>query len=191
MYQYADTADIQMTDSYSWTVSQVIEETDTLRDSTGQNRPMWMVLRFGWDSEAEPSSGYLYATTYGAITHTANGVLWFAYNPGSYPTAWSTLVDITLELEDLSPALVSDTSTLEVTVSDPDIHTILKEYDGDLYLIAVNISSAVNNVDLTVSGVTATTAEVKFESRTEPIVSGTITDNFAASQRHVYVFSAP
>jgi len=189
IYQYADTADIQMTDSYSWTVSDVIEETDTLRDSTGQNRPMWMVLRFTWDSEADPSSEYLYATTYGAITHTANGVLWFAYNPGS--PSWSTLVDITLELEDLSPALVSDTSPLQVSVSDPDIHTILKEYDGDLYLIAINVSSAVNNVDLTVSGVTATSAQVKFESRTEPIVSGTITDNFAASQRHVYVFSAP
>ncbi|MHC4738215.1 MAG: carbohydrate binding domain-containing protein [Planctomycetota bacterium] len=189
MYQYSDTADIQMTDSYSWTVSTVIDQTDTLRDSTGQNRPMWMVLRFAWDSEADPSSEYLYATTYGAITHTANGVLWFAYKPGS--PSWSTLVDITLELEDLSPALVSDTSPLQVTVSDPDIHTILKEYDGDLYLIAINISSAVNNVDLTVSGVTATSAEVKFESRTEPIVSGTITDNFAASQRHVYVFSAP
>ncbi|MHC4396902.1 MAG: carbohydrate binding domain-containing protein [Planctomycetota bacterium] len=188
-YQYADTADILMIDPYSWDVSTVINQTDTLRDAAGPDKPMWIVLRFTWDSEADPSSGYLYATTYGAITHTANGVLWFAYKPSS--PSWSTLVDITLELEDLSPALVSDTSSLEVTVSDPDIHTILKEYDGDLYLIAINTSSAASNVDLTVSGVTATTAEVKFESRTEPIVSGTITDNFAVNERHVYVFSAP
>jgi len=189
LYQYSDTADIQMTDSYSGVVSTVIDQTDTLRASTGQDRPMWMVLRFAWDSEPDPSSEYLYATTYGAITHTANGVHWFAYKPSS--PSWGTLVDISLELEELSPALVSDTSPLQVSVSDPDVHTILKEYDGDLYLIAINISSAVNNVDLTVSGVTATSAQVKFESRTEPIVSGTITDNFATEQRHVYVFTAP
>ncbi|GAF69870.1 unnamed protein product, partial [marine sediment metagenome] len=133
----------------------------------------------------------LYATTYGAITHTANGLFWFSYNPDTYPTAWSTLVDISLELEDLSGALTADTSPLQVSVSDPDVDTILKEYDGDLYLIAINTKSTINNVDLTVSGVTATLAQVKFESRTEPIVSGTITDDFAYRQRHVYVFSAP
>jgi hypothetical protein len=129
-YQYADTADILMIDPYSTSTAQgpydwiniIIEQVDTLRDAAGPDKPMWIVLRFTWDSEPDPSSEYLYATTYGAITHTANGVLWFAYKPGS--PSWSTLVDITLELEDLSPALVSDTSPLQVTVSDPDIHTI-------------------------------------------------------------------
>lgn len=192
VYQYSnDTTDIAMLDPYDWDVSVVVDDIDALRDAAGDNKPIWTVLRFGWDSENEPSSGYLYGTTYGAVTHTSNGILWFTYDPNGFPTAWDTLVDITLELEDLSPALTADTSELEVTVSDPDVDTILKEYDGDLYLIAVNIGAASNGVTLTVSGVTANQADVWFESRTEAISSGTITDDFAENQRHVYVFTAP
>ncbi|MHC4738526.1 MAG: carbohydrate binding domain-containing protein, partial [Planctomycetota bacterium] len=189
MYQYADTVDIPMIDPYSEDISRVLEQIDVQRDAAGPDKPIGTVLLGCYGSEKTPE--YLYACAYGAVTHTSNGIYWFSYHPDDFPATWSTIVDISLELEDLSPALVSDTSPLLVSVSDPDVDTILKEYDGDLYLIAINTNSAANNVDLTVSGVTATSAQVKFESRTEPIVSGTITDNFTQNQRHVYVFTAP
>jgi len=190
MYQYADTADILMTDPYDLDVAVVADQVDTQRDAAGQNKPIWIVLRaFG---TSEPSTSYLYGCAYAAVTHTANGILWFDYTYcQTHSNTWNTVKAISLELEDLSDALVSNTSSLEVTVSDPDVDTILKEYNGNLYLIAVNIGSSSSGVELTISGVTATQADVWFESRTEPIVSGTITDDFAADGRHVYVFTAP
>ncbi|MHC4739336.1 MAG: carbohydrate binding domain-containing protein [Planctomycetota bacterium] len=189
MYQYAHTIDISMIDPYSTDISVVIDQIDTQRDAVGADSPMWIVLLSNYDSGTGPVpvSEYLYGTTYGAVTHSANGLFWFSYNPGSYPTAWATLTDISLELEELSPALTAETSSKVVSVSDPDIHTILKEYDGKLCLIAVNISSsAANSAQLTIAGITATEARVKFEDRTEAVVSGVITDDFGPHERHVY-----
>ena len=191
LYQYADTADILMTDTYDWDVSVVAEQIDTQRDAAGTDKPMWIVLR-AYSETTEPTASYLYGCAYAALTHTANGILWFDYSYcQTHSNTWNTVKAISLELESLTPAIVSDTSSLNVTASDPDVDTILKEYDGDLYLIAVNIGAASNGVTLTVSGVTATQADVWFESRTEPIASGTITDDFTENGRHVYVFPAP
>jgi hypothetical protein len=189
MYQYAHTIDISMIDPYSSDISLVLSQIDTHRASVGPDSPIWTVLLSNYDSGSGPIpvSEYLYGTTYGAITHTTNGLFWFSYNPGSYPAAWATLTDISLELEELSPALTGETSSKVVSVSDPDIHTILKEYDGKLCLIAVNISSsAANSAQLTIPGITATEARVKFEDRTEAVVSGVITDDFGPHERHVY-----
>ena len=201
MYQYAHTIDISMIDPYStrtekgpdeW-INTIIGQIDTQRDAVGPDSPMWVVLLSNYDGTnsdpypAPPVDEYLYCTTYGAVTHSANGLFWFSYHPGSYPVAWATLTDISLELEELSPALVGETSSKVVSVSDPDIHTILKEYDGKLCLIAVNISSsAANSAQLTIPGITATEARVKFEDRTEAVVSGVITDDFGPHERHVY-----
>ncbi|MHC4397051.1 MAG: carbohydrate binding domain-containing protein [Planctomycetota bacterium] len=189
MYQYAHTIDISMIDPYSTDISVVIDQIDTQRDAVGPDSPMWIVLLSNYDSGTGPVPvlEYLYATTYGAITHTANGLFWFSYNPGSYPVAWVAITNISLELEELAPALTSETSSKVVSVSDPNVHTILKEYDGKLCLIAVNIgSTAANSAQLTIPGITATEARVKFEDRTETVVAGVITDDFAPHQRHVY-----
>jgi hypothetical protein len=191
MYQYADTADISMLDPYDWDVAVVANDIDTLRDAAGDSKPIWTCLR-AFSTTQEPTASYLYGCAYAALTHTSNGILWFDYSYcQTHSNTWNTVKAISLELESLSDALTSNTSSLEVTVSDPDVDTILKEYDGDLYLIAVNIGSSSSGVELTISGVTATQADVWFESRTEPIVSGTITDDFTADGRHVYVFPAP
>ncbi|MHC4397038.1 MAG: phage tail protein [Planctomycetota bacterium] len=192
MYQYSnDTADIAMLDPYDWDVAVVADDIDILRDAAGDSKPIWTVLR-AFSETQEPTTSYLYGCAYAAVTHTSNGILWFSYEYcQTHSNTWNTVKAISLELESLSDALTADTSSLDVTVSDPDVDTILKEYNGDLYLIAVNIGTASSGVTLTVTGVTATQADVWFESRTEPIVSGTITDDFAADGRHVYVFPAP
>ncbi len=160
---------------------------DVQRDAAGPDRPIGIVLLSNYNGSTPSVSEYLYACAYGAVTHTANGIYWFSYHPDTYPTAWSTIVDISLELEELSGALTSETSSTVVSVLDPNIDTILKEYDGKLYLIAVNISDeAANSAQLTIPGVTATEARVKFEDHTEAIVGGVITDDFAPYERHVY-----
>ena len=99
-------------------------------------------------------------------------------------------MDITLELEEISPALAGDTSQESVSVSNSNIHTILKEYDKKFYLITVNLSgSTINGVSLNIPDTYSSQAEVKFEARTETIAGGAITDNFAPYERHVYVFN--
>ncbi len=189
-YQYADSADILMIDPYSWKIPTLLTQVDTLRHAAGPDKPMWIVLRLGWDNEKEPSAEYLYATTYGAITHTADGVLWFSYHPDTYPTAWKTLVAITLELKELSGVLTDKTSKKKVLVSNPAIHTILKEHEGKLYLITVNINTEpVENVKMTIAGAGSSQAKVKFENRSTPVVNGIINDNFKPNERHVYVLS--
>ena len=189
-YQYADSADILMIDPYSWEVPTVIGQVDTLRDAAGPDKPMWIVLRLGWDREKEPTAEYLYATTYGSITHTADGVIWFSYQPDTYPSAWKTLVDISLELKELSGALTGKTSKQKVSVSNPAIHTILKRHKDKLYLITVNISTeAISDAKMTIADAGSGQAKVKFENRTASLTNGVITDNFKPNERHVYVFS--
>jgi hypothetical protein len=190
-YQYADSADILIMDPYSWKISTLLIQVDTLRHAAGQDKPMWIVLRFGWDNEKEPSAEYLYATTYGAITHTADGVLWFSYSYSKrHPDIWRVLKKISLELKELSPILLTDTSSKKVSVSNHDIHTLLKEHNGQAGLITVNINTEpVENVEMAIAGATAGRADVKFENRSTPVINGVITDNFKANERHVYVLS--
>jgi len=190
-YQYADSADILMIDPYSWKIPTLLTQVDTLRHAAGPNKPMWIVLRFGWDNEKEPSAEYLYATTYGAITHTADGVLWFAYSYSKrHPDAWLVLKKISLELKELSPILLNDTSSKKVSVSSPDIHTLLKKHNGQTCLITININTEpVENVEMVIAGATAGRADVKFENRSTPVVNGAITDSYKPNERHVYVLS--
>ena len=193
LYQYAHTADIAMTDPYSTDISTVITQIDTLRTAVGPDSPMWIALLSNYDNSTGPTpvAEYLYACTYAALTHSANGIFWFAYNPDTYPAAWTTLKDISKELKELTPALVAQTSPKEVTVSNPNIHTILKQYNGRSCLIAVNVGPApANSVRLTIPNLTAAQANVKFEDRTELITAGTITDDFKPHQRHVYEIGA-
>ena len=79
---------------------------------------------------------------------------------------------------------------LAVSVSNPAIHTILKEHKDKLYLITVNISTeAVDNVQMTIADTGSSKAKVKFENRTASVVNGVITDDFKPNERHVYVSS--
>jgi len=193
MYQYADTVDVYMADVYEWNMWNLTDQMDVLRDSAGPDKPVWIILRaFAEGADPEPTTDYLYCSAYSALAHTADGVIWFSYSYcQSHPNVWSTVQDIAAELEVLSPALVSDTSPIAVTDSHFNVHTIMKEYNGNLYLIAVNIGDAATGVQITIPGATATQADVWFESRTVPISSGVITDDFGYRERHVYVFPAP
>jgi hypothetical protein len=193
MYQYADTVDVYMADVYEWNMWNLTDQMDVLRDSAGADKPVWMILRaFAEGADPEPTADYVYCSTYAALAHTADGVIWFSYEYcQSHPNLWSTVQDVAAELETLSPALVSNTSPIAVTDSHFDVHTIMKEYNGNLYLIAVNIGNAATGVQITIPGATASQADVWFESRTVPISSGVITDDFGYRERHVYVFPAP
>ncbi len=191
LYQYADTVDILLADPYMWNVSEVVKCVDILRRAAGPGKPIWAVLRAAWGGEKPPSDQYLYGTTYGSITHSADGILWFSQSGYSqHDSLENTLNKISLELKQLAPVLVADTSTKKVNVSNDNIHTILKDRNGSLFLITVNVGTTPqNDVRITIPSLNALSADVLFEDRAVIIKRKSITDNFNIGERHVYRFT--
>jgi len=193
LYRYQGALDILATDVYPIRgddkpsdLTRVAAVTDLAKRATGGDKPVWLVLQATPDASPEEE----YGVTYLAVTHGADGILYFAYSEKlSQSKAWEALVDISLELEELSPYLTSPTSDKEVTVSDERIHWMLKESAKVYCLITVN-GSAETLEEVTFSlpflreGVPLI---VPFEVRGGQVAEGTITDRFGPYQRHVYV----
>ncbi len=116
--------------------------------------------------------------------------LYFAYSDELRQSeTWEALVDISLELQELSPYLTSPTSDKGVAVSDERVHVMLKESPKVYCLITVNGSGEpLEEVTFTLpflrEGVPFI---VPFEARGGEVTGGTITDRFGPYQRHVYV----
>ena len=193
LYRYQGALDILATDIYPIRgggqpsdLTKVAAATDVAKRATGASKPVWLVLQ--GTPEASPEEEY--GVTYLAITHGADGILYFAYSDELRQSeAWKALVDISLELQELSPYLTSPTSKRPVTASDGRVHTMLKESDKVYCLITVNSAAEVlGEVTFTLpflrEGVPFI---VPFEARIGEAAGGTITDRFGPYQRHVYV----
>jgi len=113
---------------------------------------------------------------------------------------WNTLDaaqgGINSEIQQLTPALLSPTVNIPYTVlvdqtpiSQAPIRTLLKQVDGQYYLLAVNIDNATIetqfNFPLTIDGQVEKLFEGGFIS---PSIGGTISDTFAPFEVHVYRF---
>jgi hypothetical protein len=193
LYRYQGALDILATDIYPIRsdgqpsdLTPVAQGTDVAKRATGGQKPVWLVLQA--TDKATPQQEY--GVTYLAVTHGADGILYFAYSEELRKSeAWKALVDISLELRELSPYLTSPTSSKEVKVSDARIHWMLKESPKVYCLIAVN--STAETLE-TVSSSLPFVREsapflVPFEGRGSHVKGGTLTDRFGADQRHVYV----
>lgn len=190
IYQYADTVDIISTDVYPINrnkpcdLLKIAKGTDVMRRAVRGKKPVWMVPQSA--SVATPAEEY--CVTYLAVTHGANGIIYWEYNDARRnPEIWETMVKISLELKELTPALTSVTSDKEVTVSDENIHAILKEVEGGFYLITVNAKpEPVSGVRISLPWLEKGEAKVLFEDKTVPIETGVIIDDFDGYGRHVY-----
>jgi hypothetical protein len=190
IYQYADTVDIIATDmypiaDYKRQLIRVARATDVLRRAVKGQRPVWMVTEA--TSKATPQEEY--AITYLAVTHGANGIVYWNFNDARRnPQIWKTMVDISLELKTLTPVLVSPSSQRPVRVDNEHIHFLAKEHEGKFYLLTVNASpEPQSKVRLTLPGLQDNaTARVLFENRTVRMRNGVLTDDFAGYERHVY-----
>jgi hypothetical protein len=193
LYRYQGALDILATDIYPIRsdgqpsdLTLVAHGTDVAKRATGSHRPVWLVLQA--TDKATPQQEY--GVTYLAVTHGADGILYFAYSDDLRKSeAWKALVDISLELRELSPYLTSPTSSREVKVSDARIHWMLKESPKVYCLIAVN--GTAETLEAVTWGLPFVREDapllVPFESRGGHIKGGTITDRFGPYQRHVYV----
>jgi hypothetical protein len=190
IYQYADTVDIISTDVYPINKNKpcdllkIARGTDVMRRAVRGKKPVWIVPQSS--SVAMPEEEY--CVTYLAIAHGANGIIYWEYNDArKNPEIWESMVKISIELKELTPVLTSITSDKEVTVSDKNIHAIMKEVDDNLYLIAVSAKpEPIFGVRITLPKIGEDNARVLFENRSVPIEDGVIADDFNVYERHVY-----
>ena len=153
---YLQAFDILMPDAFG--ISVVADWTDGCIQA-GQGRvPVWLVLQgFGMNPSDVPTPEKMRCQAFLALTHGATGLIWFTYahpfegfegEPG-YRDGWWYLPETPLwaefallnqEVNDLAPVLLSPPVEPVVTASDAAIHVLLKEYQGQYYLFAVNDS---------------------------------------------------
>jgi len=156
--------------------------------------PVWVVLVPGEEGSLEPEPTELSVMAYLAVTHGASGLLWepFRY-ANEHPKVWQALLDITEELRQLTPALVSPTVHVITATNKATMHGAARRHQDQLYLILVNAShEAQPGTTFTLTGVPKSApVEVLFEDRTLTLEDGVLTDDFGPYERHVYRLNVP
>lgn len=191
LYQYADTVEILGSDVYPiedekrHPLTMVAEKTDVLRRAVKDKRPVWLVTQ----SHRNLKPADVYALTYLGVTHGANAIIyWNYFDVREDAKMWKTMVQISLELKQLTPALLADVGERRVLCANDSIHATVRQVKDRIYVIAVNGTNAnASGVDLTVQDLKySRSAKVLFEDRNVTARSGTISDSFGPYERHVY-----
>lgn len=190
-------------------ISQVGEYVDKMRQVTGPNRPLFMVLQgFAWEmlvDEAERREEKVLYPTYAqsrfmafqSAIKGANGIIYWgtAYTPQP-SQCWSDLKRVVRELADLAGPLAERSSGLALEIDyhelgrsvDDGVQFLAKEHDGNLYLFTCNADK--NPCRATLSGLDGwTNCTVLHEDRNVSIENGAITDDWKRFDVHVYRFS--
>ncbi len=154
--------------------------------------------------------------TWISLIHGAQGLNYFVYQKGSVdnPKWWWEMKVMLMQVNAVVPALHRSTSELlgwswATTQGSQDYYHIEHKTSGDLatdnvqidaalrrhkktgqrYLFAINTYSDATHATFRVKGLKAgTSIEVPFENRTLRAEEGSITDEFAGYQHHVYRF---
>lgn len=110
---------------------------------------------------------------------------------------WQSISKINFELQELTPVILSKTSSLNygvkfsrTGVSESPIRTILKEHNGYFYLFAVNLDRAKIYTKFDLRNHRSKDVEVLFENRRFPVKAGSskmeIHDEFIDFAVHIY-----
>lgn len=142
-----------------------------------------------WDLGRPPTAEEVRAMTYLALTHGANGLLyWCLYNLEYLPDRqerWTSACMLGEEIRALEGALLA-TERAQVTTSAPGIHLLGKVADGHLVVLAVNASAEPVRATISLPAANARDAEVLFERRRASLSERSLTDFFPPLGRHVY-----
>lgn len=185
---------------------------DMARFGDGKVRACWPILQWfkGWGNWHHfPTREQLFATSFAAIIHGANGITWYTYggfydkkrkknNEGvtSTPERWQAICDLAGWIRELSPVLLSGPceqpavpEILSGSAKDfhgqPSVTALLKRHDGKAYLIAVNAAYEKVRARFRIENA-GPVAEVMREGRTLRCPQGIIEDDFWPFGVHVY-----
>lgn len=157
--QFALFEDGHQGDLNNMTISQVGEYVDKMRQVTGPNRPLFMVLQgFAWEMLVEekwrrdekilyPSYAETRFMAFQSLIKGANGIIYWGHAYTPQPSQfWSDLKRVTREVADLAEILAQRTAPLELGLDyhetghslDDGVQVLCKEFDGKLYLFTCN-----------------------------------------------------
>ncbi len=142
--------------------------------------------------------------TYLALIHGAKGIFYFRY-PIYHDDSWSTLTDLTGELEDLAPSMLTPDLEQTVTYSSspfvpemeefPDVQVCLRKAPSgasyDYVLLAANTLEYSVDVDYAISllGSSGTVSRL-FDTGTYTVTDGEFSDTLAAHATRAYTFTS-
>ena len=159
-----------------------------------------------------PSAAQLRMLTWLNVVHEVKGIMWFHYFPATPAANYVEMARFTRQITELTPAVlgprISRTVNIDYSGQTGRIDTMLREYNGKLYLIAVRVSEVayqaasnttppppaqnypLNNVTFSLgTGIAGTTATVYEENRTVTVTNGQFSDNFAPYDVHIYLIA--
>jgi hypothetical protein len=140
------------------------------------------------------------------VVHEVKGINWFHYFPETPAANYSVMHEFVQQIGELAPAVLGPRTNRTVAVSYGQtgrIDTMVREYDGHLYLFAVRVSevqaqsNALHTPPPPQQDYTLTTTfslgpgvngamEVYGEGRTVSVTNGQFTDTFAPYSVHIY-----
>ena len=194
-------------------ITTIAKEMRIAKDAVKGHKPIIAVVQaFGWYqyNDAFPDRGRTpteedlkagraptYEETknmaYQAIVNGAKGLLFYCYYDlrvlPQYSKYWADIKTIAREVRTISPVILSPSSRGAATCSPADagVETLLKELDGELYLIAVNTSDQPRQVTFEVKQELPSKISVMFEGRLAMNIQNTrLTDAFKPLEVHVY-----
>ena len=190
-------------------ISQVGEYVDKMRQVTGPNRPLFMVLQaFAWQDlndelplNERREEKVLYPTyaqsrfmAFESIIKGANGIVYWGSHTMPQPSQpWSDIKRVVREVADLGPVLAERSAQATVGIEyhemghsvDDGVQTIAKQHDGKLYLLTCNADK--NLCKATLSGLGDwTNCAVLNENRSLPVAGGQVTDTWRRFEVHIY-----
>jgi len=193
-------------------ISQVGEYVDKMRQVTGPNRPLFMVLQaFAWEAltsdkdVVEPREERIVYPSYAqsrfmafqSLIKGANGIIYWGSHTMPQPSdPWTAIKRVTREAADLGAPLAERSAAVKVEIDyhemghsvDKGVQTLAKTRDGKLYLFTCNADK--NLCRATLSGLgNWKTCTVLNENRTVPVEGGAITDTWRRFDVHIYQFS--
>jgi hypothetical protein len=187
-------------------ISQVGEYVDKMRNVTGPDRPLIIILQgFAWEmlkpeKERDPSM-ILYPTfeqswfmAWNAIIHGANGLLWWgnSYTPPEHPFH-NDLGKVTKRLRDLEDVIVAHSLESKIELEyhelgysvDAGVEFLVKETEKGTWILAANADRYPVKVTFK-TPVGSNNLEVLYEERGVKIKDGNFTDTFKAFGVHIY-----
>ncbi|HQE84057.1 MAG TPA: hypothetical protein PLM14_13735 [Candidatus Hydrogenedentes bacterium] len=205
---YALFEDGHQGDLNNQTISQVGDYVDKMRQVTGPNRPLFMVLQaFAWEALREEKerdeSKVLYPTweesrfmAFQSLIKGANGIIyWGSYTMPQPSDAWTGITRVTREVADLAAVLSQRAARFEPTVEyheighsvDDGVQWLVKESGGALYVFTCNAYRYPCRA--TLGGFSGwKTCTVINENRAIEIAENGVTDDWNAFDVHLYRF---
>ena len=188
-------------------ISQVGEYVDKMRQVTGPNRPLFMVLQgFAWENLVEEEhrrqEKILYPTylqsrfmAFQALIKGANGIIYWGTHTTPQPSqAWTDLKQVVREVADLAGPLAEPTAEAPYGLDyyemghsvDAGVQILVKDLGGKRYVFTCNADKNICKATLSGLGDWAACAVLYEDGRSLPIENGALTDVWKRFEVHIY-----